>query len=81
MAQANLYAVQDIPGKGQAVVATSKIPKGARILAEHPLIIIPRLSTNLEEIDRLVNEQLGKLDHDSRSSNSSTPTPGNIAKQ
>lgn len=31
MAQADLYAVQDLLGKGQVVVATSKIPKVTRI--------------------------------------------------
>lgn len=45
-----------------------KILKGIRILAKHPLIIIPRLLTSLEDINRLVNKQLGKLDHNQQQS-------------
>jgi SET domain-containing protein len=68
MAQRNFYAVRYIPGRGQAVVATSKILKGTRIFAEPPLLIIPRRSTSPETIDRLVKEQLEKLDNDQRQS-------------
>ncbi|KAL2820984.1 SET domain-containing protein [Aspergillus cavernicola] len=68
MAQGNIYVVREIPGRGQAVVATSKILKGTRILAEHPLVTVPRQSTSLEAIDRLVNEQLERLDNDQRQS-------------
>lgn len=64
MAQGKFYTIRDIPGRGQAVVATSKIPKGTRILAEHLLVIIPRQLTSLEAVDRLVDEQLEKLDDD-----------------
>ena len=68
MAQGSIYAVREIPGRGQAIVATSKILKGSRILAEHPLLTIPRRSTDLEAIERLVKDQLEKLDNDQRRS-------------
>jgi hypothetical protein len=68
MQQGKFYTIRAVPGRGQGFVATSKIPKGTRILAEPPILTIPRQATSLTVVDRSVNEQLEKLDNDQRQS-------------
>ncbi|KAK8122954.1 hypothetical protein PG984_011624 [Apiospora sp. TS-2023a] len=43
MGQNTLFSVQPVAGKGNGVVATAKITKGTRILAESPFITLPRV--------------------------------------
>ncbi|RDL31902.1 uncharacterized protein BP5553_09304 [Venustampulla echinocandica] len=43
-----LFAVKPIPGKGLGVIATSKIPKGTRLLSESPIFKVPRNMSNAD---------------------------------
>ncbi|KAM0203074.1 hypothetical protein ACHAPI_001246 [Fusarium lateritium] len=61
-----LYAPKDIPGKGKGLVATTKIPKGTRVLAETPLFKIPQHATESIENERCVVAALSKLSEDQR---------------
>lgn len=36
-----MYAVRDVPGKGEGLVAIKRIPKGTRILFEEAIITVP----------------------------------------
>ncbi|KAF4439491.1 SET domain protein [Fusarium austroafricanum] len=58
-----LYAVRDIPGKGKGLIATSKIPKGARIISEPPLFKVSRENLTADE----TNAELAKLSNAQRS--------------
>ncbi|XWX00673.1 hypothetical protein V2A60_008774 [Cordyceps javanica] len=57
--------MREIPGKGKGIVATTKIPKGTRILAESPLFIVQKKQPNPQvagvdicrEIERLSDKQ------------------------
>jgi hypothetical protein len=59
-----LYAIKSIPSKGQGLVATSRIHKGARILSEAPIFKVPRDEPNLQVIESVIIEQLKSLDKD-----------------
>ena len=59
-----LYHIQPLPGKGQAMVATRKIPKGTRIIAESPTITLPgnpRDSAGVLLLNQLITSQLSNL--------------------
>ncbi|KAM0252572.1 hypothetical protein ACHAQJ_007655 [Trichoderma viride] len=49
-----IYAIQPIPGKGQGVIATSKIPKGTRILSEAPIFKMPRIGSDRKVVNDLI---------------------------
>ncbi|KAG6293350.1 hypothetical protein E4U09_003029 [Claviceps aff. purpurea] len=59
-----LYSLKDVPGKGKGLVATRKLPKGTRIIAERPLITMPsemdeeaRRKFILQEVNALSEDQ------------------------
>ena len=56
-----LYAIKPIPGKGQSVIATSKILKGTRILSESPLFKVPRHATDTRIVSDLIIKELKGL--------------------
>jgi hypothetical protein len=64
MPVSTVYAIKSIPGKGQGLVATSRIHKGARILSEAPIFKVPRDEPNLQVVESVVIEQLKNLDRD-----------------
>ncbi|KAI5867870.1 hypothetical protein GGS23DRAFT_550441 [Durotheca rogersii] len=59
-----LYTLQPIPTKGYGLVATTRIPKGTRILSEAPLFIVPRGISDMQTVERIVMEQLRRLNKD-----------------
>lgn len=56
-----LYVCKSIPGKGQGLVATASIPAGTRILAESPLIKVPRDTNDKDKIRKSIRNQLSVL--------------------
>jgi hypothetical protein len=60
----NLYAIKSIPGRGQGLVATSRIHKGARILSEASIFKVPRDEPNLQVVESVIIKQLKSLDRD-----------------
>ncbi|KAM0553375.1 hypothetical protein ACHAPJ_007389 [Fusarium lateritium] len=62
----SLYVVQDVPGKGLGLIATSKISRGTRILAESPLIRLPQDVTSDDQSRRLVIAELNPLSENQR---------------
>ncbi|KAG6093082.1 hypothetical protein E4U30_004674 [Claviceps sp. LM220 group G6] len=66
-AKRTLYALQDVPGKGKGLVATKDIPKGTRITSEEALFTISGYKTlGLEDLERLICQQLDALNSDQR---------------
>ncbi|KAK1749818.1 SET domain-containing protein 5 [Echria macrotheca] len=62
-----LYRIQAVPGKGQGMVATSKIPRGTRILSEAPAITTPGgLEHQIGRFQTIISRQLDKLDDQTR---------------
>ncbi|RFU77846.1 set domain-containing 5 [Trichoderma arundinaceum] len=57
-----LYAIQAIPGKGQGLIATSRILKGTRILSEAPLFKVPRNTSDLKVVNDLIVKAVKGLD-------------------
>ncbi|KAM0451340.1 hypothetical protein ACHAO4_006015 [Trichoderma viride] len=57
-----LYAIQPIPGKGLGLIATEKIPKGARILSELPIFKISYAENNRQVLANHIAKQLKDLD-------------------
>ncbi|KAK4031983.1 hypothetical protein C8A01DRAFT_51120 [Parachaetomium inaequale] len=53
--------IQDVPGKGVGLIATSKIPRGTRILAEEPVIVVSETVSTLEAIKSTVASQVDCL--------------------
>ncbi|EGE80958.1 hypothetical protein RJZ56_005916 [Blastomyces dermatitidis] len=47
-----LYTIKAIPGRGLGCFATSKIPKGTRIITEEPLFTVPSMATNLQSLEK-----------------------------
>ncbi|KAK8008300.1 hypothetical protein PG991_010851 [Apiospora marii] len=62
--QMALFSVQPVEGKGNGVVATAKITKGTRILAESPFITLPRV--NGDSVEVLNEDVLKQLRNASR---------------
>ncbi|KAK0654959.1 hypothetical protein B0T16DRAFT_486650 [Cercophora newfieldiana] len=59
-----LYHIQPLPGKGQGMVATAKIPKGTRILCESPTVKMPgnpRDSAGAALLNTIIAQQLASL--------------------
>ena len=48
-----LYSIREISGKGQGMIAVSKIPKGTRILAEAPIFKVPKDELNIQRLERI----------------------------
>jgi hypothetical protein len=55
------YAVRPVPLKGQGLVAISKIRKGTRILAEAPIVKVPRDTSDLQALSDIIVKQLRTL--------------------
>jgi hypothetical protein len=60
----NAYAIRPIPGKGQGLIATSKIRQGTRILSEAPIFKVPRDEPDLQAVDGHIVRALKSLDKD-----------------
>jgi hypothetical protein len=57
----NAYAIQSIPGKGQGLIATSKIPKGTRILSEAPIFKVSYNVPDFKIINNFIIKELKRL--------------------
>ncbi|KUL81766.1 hypothetical protein ZTR_09241 [Talaromyces verruculosus] len=53
--------IQDVPGKGLGLVATTFIPKGTCVLSESPILKVPRSASSIDAVDRFVTDQINKL--------------------
>ncbi|KAJ2894091.1 hypothetical protein MKZ38_007930 [Zalerion maritima] len=51
-----MFAFQDVPGKGKGLVAIRKIPKGTRILSEKPLIALCKLQSVATQKTSLIKQ-------------------------
>ena len=51
------YTVRSVPPKGQGLVAISKIRKGTRILAEAPIVKVPRNTSDLQALSNIIVKQ------------------------
>lgn len=56
-----MYIIKDVPGKGKGLIATSRIPKGTRILSEEPIIRLPAAENDVERLKKLVRDQVNAL--------------------
>ncbi|OJD18272.1 hypothetical protein AJ78_01711 [Emergomyces pasteurianus Ep9510] len=56
-----LYTIKAIPGRGLGCFATSKIPRGTRILLEEPLFTVPSMATNLQSVEKSFLKDLKSL--------------------
>ncbi|PGH23044.1 hypothetical protein AJ80_02817 [Polytolypa hystricis UAMH7299] len=63
-----LYVVKRLRGRGMGCVATSKIPRGTRILAEAPLLIIPKVTTDIKAVEAVIMQGLKGLTRDQQRS-------------
>ncbi|PGG95507.1 hypothetical protein AJ79_10018 [Helicocarpus griseus UAMH5409] len=61
VSNSELYDIRAIPGKGLGCFATSKIPRGTRIIIEEPLFIVPSMATNLQSAEKSFLQQLRSL--------------------
>ncbi|KAF5021929.1 hypothetical protein F66182_6032 [Fusarium sp. NRRL 66182] len=61
-----LYVLENIPEKGQGLVAASKIPQGTRIISESALFYIPRHSASKESFRSSILAKLAALSDDQR---------------
>ncbi|KAM0403493.1 hypothetical protein ACHAQC_001106 [Fusarium culmorum] len=68
MTDNNLFVVRDVPPKGKGLIATTKIPKGTRIIAEPPLIKVPRECFCPDLLRQGIIKELSKLYQDQRAS-------------
>lgn len=61
-----LYAIKPILGKGFGFIATSKIPKGTRLLSESPIFKVPRDTDNahLRAMESIIVERLKTIGKD-----------------
>ena len=59
-----LYAIEPILGKGQGLIATSKILKGTRILSEPPIFKVPRHATDTRAVEGVIIKELKSLTRD-----------------
>ncbi|KAG6026469.1 hypothetical protein E4U19_002594 [Claviceps sp. Clav32 group G5] len=60
-----LYSLKDVPGKGKGLVATRKLPKGTRIIAERPLFTMPSEMSE-EARRRFILQEVNALSKDQR---------------
>lgn len=66
-----MYALEEVHGKGNGLIATRTIPMGSRILSEQPIVRVPDDESNNDELDddaRLacLNRQVDALPPDER---------------
>ncbi|OAQ99103.1 hypothetical protein LLEC1_02359 [Akanthomyces lecanii] len=60
------FTIREVPKKGQGVVASTKITKGTRILAESPLLTVPRHVRDIEAVEVAIGRQVKMLDEKKR---------------
>ncbi|CAF3542590.1 unnamed protein product [Fusarium graminearum] len=58
--------LQEVPGKGQGLIATRKIPKGTRILSEKAIIRVPEIFANIAAVSASIGRQVDSLPPDQR---------------
>lgn len=61
-----MYALQEVFGKGQGLVATRKIPKGTRILSEEPIIRVREGALDSQSLRASIRRQVDALTPDQR---------------
>lgn len=61
-----LYALQNVPGKGLGLVATTKIAGGTRILSEAPLFRVPRSTNSKQQLRESLSNIVAALSDDKR---------------
>ncbi|KAI9163965.1 SET domain-containing protein [Paramyrothecium foliicola] len=67
MTIAKLYSLQDIPGKGQGLIATGRILKGTRIISEPSILPVPRsLTTSKKKVAADLAKKVAALNRDKR---------------
>ncbi|KAK3303898.1 uncharacterized protein B0T15DRAFT_485695 [Chaetomium strumarium] len=72
--EAAMYVIQEIPGKGFGLVATTKIPRGTRILSEEPIITIPEHALDMEYVKSSIAKQVARLSRAQREAFLSMPS-------
>jgi len=58
------YTTKAIAGKGKGLVATTKIPKGTRILSEVPIFRVPRNNPDIKALECIVAKEVECLNED-----------------
>ncbi|KAL8356723.1 hypothetical protein RB601_001843 [Gaeumannomyces tritici] len=66
MDSSKLYALQEVPGKGLGLVATTKIAKGTRILSEAPLFRVPQSTISKKQVCDSLSKKVAALSDDKR---------------
>lgn len=61
-----LYSIVSIDGKGKGMVATQKIAKGTRILAEAPIFRVPRDNPDARAVGQIVADEINRLTEDQK---------------
>ncbi|KAH7409864.1 hypothetical protein DE146DRAFT_674726 [Phaeosphaeria sp. MPI-PUGE-AT-0046c] len=61
----SIYALQNVPGRGQGLVAKEKISKGTRILSEETVVTVSE-SVNIEQLQTSLLKQVKALGEDQR---------------
>ncbi|EAS34062.1 uncharacterized protein CIMG_05086 [Coccidioides immitis RS] len=64
----DLYTVKLIPDRGFGCVATSRIPKGTRILTEAPLFTVPKAAADIQAVEEALLKELKSLSKDQQHS-------------
>ncbi|GAB1314573.1 hypothetical protein MFIFM68171_04783 [Madurella fahalii] len=64
MSRSILYEIKQIPGTDQGMIATSDIPRGARILLEAPVFRMPDTMGNIRAVERAVLHKVKSLSRD-----------------
>ncbi|CAP62077.1 uncharacterized protein PODANS_5_450 [Podospora anserina S mat+] len=60
------YVMREVPGKGKGLIATSKIPKGTRILSEAPLFQVSSVEIRPDVLEALIVSELHHLTKDQK---------------
>ncbi|KAL8321749.1 hypothetical protein RB593_004036 [Gaeumannomyces tritici] len=66
MDSSKLYALQEVPGKGLGLVATTKIAKSTRILSEAPLFRVPQSTISKRQVCDSLSKKVAALSDDKR---------------
>ena len=56
-----MYALQEVPGKGNGLVATRTILKGTRILSEEPIVRVPKAVLSSQTLSASIHRQVDAL--------------------
>jgi hypothetical protein len=66
LANNQIITLREVPGKGNGLIATQKILKGTRILAEKPIITVPEDAPDSPALRAHINRQVDTLPSDQR---------------